>query len=216
MNTREKILIESLNLFSIKGYDSVSVRDISKAVGIKESSLYNHFKNKQDIFNTIINEYSRRGNEFFHGMRITDEDMQFVVDDRTITMYRNMTREQFLVIAGQIFEFYFLDEINVKLRKMLTIEQYRNAEINTLYRNLSFDDALNFQAKLFTGLMEIGSFIKTDPYMMAMAFFAPIFLIFYKYDNNEHSLAEAKELFNRHIFHFNEIYGTSSSCQDLK
>ena len=61
MNTKERIITEALNLFSINGYDSVSVRDIAKAVGIKESSLYNHFKNKQDIFDTIISEYSGRG-----------------------------------------------------------------------------------------------------------------------------------------------------------
>lgn len=44
MNTREKIISESLNLFSRKGFDAISVRDIAKAVGIKASSLYNHFK----------------------------------------------------------------------------------------------------------------------------------------------------------------------------
>jgi len=58
MNTKEKIIYESLNLFSTKGFDAISVRDIANAVGIKASSLYNHFKNKQDIFDTIIERYS--------------------------------------------------------------------------------------------------------------------------------------------------------------
>ena len=52
--------MEALNLFSVKGYDPVSVRDIAYAVGIKESSLYNHFKNKQDIFDSILREYTGR------------------------------------------------------------------------------------------------------------------------------------------------------------
>lgn len=210
MNTKEKILIEALNLFSINGYDPVSVRDISKAVGIKESSLYNHFKNKQDIFDTIINEYSERGNEIFQRMQITGDSMQFEVDNRTINMYQHMTNDQFTAIASNIFEYYFVDEINVKLRKMLTIEQYRDAKINKLYRNLSFDDAINFQSKLFASLMEAGCFIKVDPYMLAMAFFSPIFLIFYKYDNNEQSLAEANTMFTRHIKHFNDTYGINN------
>lgn len=54
MTTKEQILEEALKLFSVKGYDAVSVRDILRAVGIKESSLYYHFKNKQDIFDTIV------------------------------------------------------------------------------------------------------------------------------------------------------------------
>ena len=210
MNTKEKIMTEALNLFSINGYDSVSVRDIAKAVGIKESSLYNHYKNKQDIFDTIISEYSRRGNEVFHRMQITGDTMQFEVDDRTINMYQHMTNDQFAAITSNIFEYYFVDEINVRLRKMLTIEQYRNASISKLYRDLSFDDAINFQSELFASLMKVGCFIKTDPYMLAMAFFSPIFLIFYKYDNNEQSLAEAKSMFIRHIEHFNDTYGINN------
>ena len=43
MTTKERIRYEALNLFSEKGFDTVSVRDIASAVGIKESSLYNHY-----------------------------------------------------------------------------------------------------------------------------------------------------------------------------
>ena len=65
MTTKERIIDQALDLFSRKGYDGVSVRDISGAVGIKESSLYNHFKNKQDIFDTIVEEgFLRAGNYF--------------------------------------------------------------------------------------------------------------------------------------------------------
>ena len=54
MNTKEKILNSSLNLFSTKGYNAVSVRDIASDVGIKASSLYNHFENKQNILDELI------------------------------------------------------------------------------------------------------------------------------------------------------------------
>lgn len=207
MTTKDKILYEALNLFSVKGYDPVSVRDIAYAVGIKESSLYNHFRNKQDIFDSILKEYTGRWESLFNQVQLTGEDMQFAVDERTVNMYRNMTSEQFAVIAGTIFDYYMTDEINVKLRKMLTIEQYRSLEIAALFRQVSFDDSINFQSQLFGALMEAGCFIKTDPYVLALEFFSPIFLMFYKYSNDPESLAEAKELFRRHIDHFNNIYG---------
>ena len=38
-DTRQKILEAALGLFSVHGYDGVSVRDIAGAVGIKDSSL---------------------------------------------------------------------------------------------------------------------------------------------------------------------------------
>ena len=211
MNTREKILIEALGLFSVNGFDAVSVRDIAQAVGIKESSLYNHFRNKQDIFDTILVEYSGRMESLFHSMQLTGENMQFTVDERTVNMYRNMAKEQFSFVAGQIFDYYFADQLNVKLRRLLTIEQYRNEHIGKLFRDLSFDGAIRFQSALFAALMQAGAFKQCDPEMLALAFFSPIFLIFYKFDNDEKSILEAKALFMRHIEHFTQTYGINAA-----
>jgi AcrR family transcriptional regulator len=211
MTTREKILSEALTLFSVKGYDPVTVREIAYAVGIKESSLYNHFKNKQDIFDSILAEYSGRWEAIFSNISLTGDDNQIVADDRTINMYKEMSNDQFAEIAGTIYDYYMTDDINVKLRKVLTIEQYRSATLAELFRKVSFDESLDFQAKLFAGLMEAGSFIKTDPYILALEFFSPIFLIFYKYDKDPESIQKGKDLFLRHITHFNNIYGTEQT-----
>ena len=43
MKTKDKILIEALSLFSVSGFSGVSVRDIAKAVGIRESAIYKHY-----------------------------------------------------------------------------------------------------------------------------------------------------------------------------
>lgn len=50
MDTKTKILLASIKFFLKKGYDSTSISDISSAVGIKKSSIYYHFKNKEAIF----------------------------------------------------------------------------------------------------------------------------------------------------------------------
>ena len=55
--TKQKILDVSLDLFSQKGFSAVSIRDICKSVGIKESSVYYHFKNKQSIFNELLQRF---------------------------------------------------------------------------------------------------------------------------------------------------------------
>ena len=49
MNTKEKILNESLKLFAKKGYDAVGVSEIADAVKIKAPSLYKHYKSKREI-----------------------------------------------------------------------------------------------------------------------------------------------------------------------
>lgn len=52
-STRERILDLAIDLFSQRGYHGASIRDIAGKVGIKESSIYNHFKGKEEILTTI-------------------------------------------------------------------------------------------------------------------------------------------------------------------
>jgi AcrR family transcriptional regulator len=54
-STKEKILNEALDLFAAKGYHGTSMREIAKAVGIKGSSIYNHFSGKEEIFSELFN-----------------------------------------------------------------------------------------------------------------------------------------------------------------
>ena len=51
---REEILDAARALFWEKGYDSTSVTDIMKAVGIAKGTLYYHFASKEEIMNAII------------------------------------------------------------------------------------------------------------------------------------------------------------------
>lgn len=58
-DTKQRILDNALELFSAHGYDSVSVGEIAKAVGIKAPSLYNHFPGKQAILTPSWNQRRR-------------------------------------------------------------------------------------------------------------------------------------------------------------
>ncbi len=53
-NVREKILEKSTDLFYKDGFVKASIRDIVKAVGITNSTVYLYFKNKDEILFEII------------------------------------------------------------------------------------------------------------------------------------------------------------------
>ena len=78
-NTKDKILEKALELFSANGYDSVSVGEIARAVGIKAPSIYNHYPSKQAIFDAIVKETAERYEKFTNDIDIhvqnADADM---------------------------------------------------------------------------------------------------------------------------------------------
>ncbi len=57
--TARAILDVAADLFARRGYDGVSVREIAKGAGIRESSVYNHFFSKADILNALYDEFIR-------------------------------------------------------------------------------------------------------------------------------------------------------------
>ena len=47
----------ALELFARQGYAATSVRELARAVGLRESSLYNHFAGKDAIFHALIDTW---------------------------------------------------------------------------------------------------------------------------------------------------------------
>ncbi len=54
MNTKEKIILSTLDLASKYGLKSLSMSQIAESVGIKKPSLYNHFNSKQELIKEIF------------------------------------------------------------------------------------------------------------------------------------------------------------------
>lgn len=175
LTTKEKIIYEALCLFAVRGYGSVSVRDISRAVGIKESSLYNHFANKQDIFDTIVAVCEQRALESYVALNMQDT----LKGD--FKPYEGISIEQLLLITTAIFKFYVEDDYMSKFRQMLMIEQFNTEQIGDLYRKLFIDAAIEHQTQLFKHLMNHGWIKVADPQAVALDFYGPVFLLMNKY-----------------------------------
>jgi AcrR family transcriptional regulator len=55
-DTRRLILDAALDLFSEGGFAGTSMRQIARAVGVRESALYHHFESKAAIFEALLQE----------------------------------------------------------------------------------------------------------------------------------------------------------------
>jgi len=56
---QERIIYESLRLFSLKGFLSTSVNDIMEAAGTSKGGFYNHFTSKEDLFFQVLDRAQR-------------------------------------------------------------------------------------------------------------------------------------------------------------
>jgi len=205
LTTREKIIYEALSLFSVNGYDAVTIREIASAVGIKESSIYNHFKSKQDILNKIIDETLKRYYSTLESVQLPKSE-----EDNVSEFYDNVTDEEFLDICSKIFLFYLKDDYISKLRRLLTIEQYGNEEMGEIFRNVFIDRVLETQRQVLQKFIDSGRFIQGDAYTMALHFYSPVFLLLYRYDNCPENEEQAIKALKMHASQYNAIYRRNS------
>lgn len=168
-DTKERILEISLELFSKQGYTAVSVRDICKQVGIKESSVYYHFQNKQSIFNELLNRFSEVATEMMQQLEngLADCEGQF--------------SDGFNVVADVFFERYLMDGFCNKVIRMMLIEQFCNDEVRKLYQYWLIDAPLSYQSKIFSALINLGMINAGDCEYIAAKYYSAVYLYAHKW-----------------------------------
>ena len=55
-DTKERILVAALELFSKNGYAGTNIRELTASLGLVKSAMYKHFESKEDIWNTLLDE----------------------------------------------------------------------------------------------------------------------------------------------------------------
>ncbi len=167
--TRQRILDEALALFSARGYDSVSVGEIAKAVGIKAPSLYNHFPSKRAIFDAIVEATAA---QYEADTDKIDIHVQNVAQD--IPAFTEITADALVEKVRQIFLYSLHDENISRFRRMMTIEQFRSPELAALYSRRYVERVLDYHAGIFRALIAAGEIQAEDPDTLAMLYVAPV------------------------------------------
>lgn len=194
MTTREKILEVSLDMFAKQGYTAVSIRDICKKVGIKESSVYYHFKNKQSIFDEFINKFTETAN----GMIIQLEN--------GLTDGEGSFSDSFNSVANVFFEKYLMDDFCNKVMRVMLIEQLGNDDVRKLYREWLLDKPLQIQSKIVQTLMNFGIIPNGDSQYLAIKYYSPIYFYANKWLFSEELTEENKTAFREAAYNHIQIF----------
>ncbi len=202
MNTKQRILDEALTLFSEKGFANVFVNDIAERVGIKAPSLYKHYKNKQAIFDAIIDEMNNKFEQQAQALSINGTDP--TVDAE---VYRNMDEDHLIKLGNDLFTYFLHDSYTKRFRKMLTLEQFKDKDLAKVYSQQYFDAPLSYQGMLLGLLVAQGLLVTENVPIMTLHFYAPIYMLLTVCDREPDREPEALKLIGEHIRQFDKLYG---------
>ena len=192
--TKEKILLTSLKLFAQDGYEAVSISKISGELGMAKSALYKHYKNKRDIFDSIINRMDELDYERAREYNMPEGNM-----DEIIKGYREISIDKIRIYTEAQFKHWTEEEFSSLFRRMLTLEQYRNQEMADLYQKYLVSGPIDYMTHLFAGIIEK----KEEAKQLAIEFYGPIFLMYSLYDNKREE-DDSAEMLKKHVDRFSK------------
>lgn len=199
--TKERIIKEASSLFAKKGYGAVNVEEIAQAVGIKAPSLYKHYKNKQQIFDAVVQEMNSRYEASMASLKMDGHD-----GGADASLFENMSEENLVSLVKNLFAFFLHDDYAANFRKLLTIEQFRNSGLAAMFTKQYADDPLSYQGMLFSMLIQAGVMRESNPQIMALQFYSPIHLLLSICDRHPERETEAVKTLEQHIRQFNALY----------
>ena len=194
-DTRERILAAALDMFSQNGYAGTNIRELAASLGLVKSGVYKHFESKEEIWNSLLDSMIAYYDERFG----SPKHLPPVPD----------SLEGLMAMTMQMVDFTIHDENVIKTRKLLTIEQFRDARARDLATRHFLSGLEEMFTPIFAGMMAKGLLREDDPAMLAFAYTTPISALIHLCDREPEKTEDAMaqvEAFNRHFIKTYGVY----------
>ena len=190
--TKERILETALELFAQSGYLGTSMSDIAARLGITKAALYKHYAGKQEILDRIV----QRMNEL-DAARAAAYEMPGAAPEGFAQAYLNTPLDRIRAYSTTQFDHWTREPFSANFRKMLTLEQYRDARLAQLYQENLASGPVKYMAAIFRPLTDSDE----TAMQLALDFYGPMYLLYSVYDGAADQLAVAPIL-EAHIDRF--------------
>ena len=184
--TRELILQTALKLFSQKGFEAVSVRDIAAELELTAPALYVHFKRKQDILEAILRRMEERDAELSGQDGVPQETF---ADNPEA--YGHVPLDSLKAFTMDMFRYWTEDEFAVRFRHLLTIEQFRDKRFADLLQQYLGNGVVQYLENIFRENAH------DDPHDLAISFWSLFRFLLEQYDIA--TTKKAKALINKQL-----------------
>ncbi len=187
--TKTKIRKVATALFSQYGYKGTSVRKIASEVGIRESALYNHFKNKEEIFLDIAKEI------FSSPFSFNPQEIQELA----------LRGKPFLSKFTIHYKMATFDKNSEDMFRLLIIELMQNQQLREQFMQHYHDANIKLLSEGFFIMMQNNLIKSYDPMMLAYEYISTLFYIrlqvtILKFD--AHGIGHLTTQFEKHVDFF--------------
>lgn len=192
ISTKQKIFDISIDLFSQKGFDAVSVREIARGVGIRESSIYNHYKSKDAIMDSIFQYFKKE----LMKMRPPEA--------KNLEKTDKITPEIFIQRAKLTLKL-FKDPKMEKIFRIISSEQFRDERARKIMLQCLINEPYSFSKKVLEIMLNKGIIVNVDPDIKAVEFQYTIFSLFQEYlllRSNGADTSKNETLIEKHLNYF--------------
>lgn len=190
--TKERILETALELFAQSGYLGTSMSDIAARLGITKAALYKHYAGKQEILDRIV----QRMNEL-DAARAAAYEMPGAAPEGFAQAYLNTPLDRIRAYSTAQLDHWTREPFSANFRKMLTLEQYRDARLAQLYQENLASGPVKYMAAIFRPLTDSDE----TAMQLALDFYGPMYLLYSVYDGAADQSAVAPML-EAHIDRF--------------
>ena len=191
MTTKERIMDVALHMFSERGYEAVSIRDICGEVGIKESTLYYHFKNKMDILDSLIAKFK----DHINGLLSHIDEMPQMPSEKTKKKNAGSTD----IIDSYMMDSYLFDPFCNLMIRLMMIEQFHNEEMRALYEKTMFTDPYDIYLRVFRMLASQEAFSESQVDAIVRRYHAYMTMLTYRYLLNGELTEERKKAYKKEV-----------------
>lgn len=171
--TKTKITEVALRLFSQNGYPGTSMSDIATELGITKPALYKHYAGKHEILLSIVQRMRDMDYE-----RAEEYNMPETEPDGFADAYLRTPIEKIRAYSIAQFRHWTEEPFPAQFRKMITMEQYRDAEMAALYQDYLATGPVRYMAAIFRKMTDSDG----DAMHLALDFYGPMYLLYSVYD----------------------------------
>jgi AcrR family transcriptional regulator len=155
---REQIVNISAELFSHKGFNGTTTKEIAERAGVSEAMIFRHFPNKEALYSAIIDFKTHQGSEQ-------------VAEQLDLLASRKNDREFFLALASKVLDAHTEDPTLMRLLLFSALEGHKLSELFFKSTGQKMRDLI---LRYIKERINDGAFRDVDPKVCSRAFMSMV------------------------------------------